>query len=661
MLKKNIFLILFNFLFLNISVFAQSEINKDSLLTAINSNTEDSVNVINLNKLAKYYFYKNTDSSLLFSKRALNLSEKISYKRGIALSYKNIGITNYIAGNYEKSLNYLYKSLTIYEKLNDLLSIGQVYKNIGIVHFYQKDFRKSLSFNKKTLKIFKTKNNYKETAGIYNNIGLIYTEFNQPDSAQFFFEKTIEIAKKTKDRKLEIRALGNSARILLIKGEYKKSIEKNLKILEITDTINDKASLSVTYSNIALAYFISAQNETNKSKKNRLINNAEKYYKKALKTANEVNSNIFRSYAIGGLKEVYQEKKEYKTALKYFEKYCNIKDSMFNNEKSSTIADIELKYKNEKKQLLIKSLQKEKQANKTIIYKQNIIILSVTVGIIITVVLLIFMLYLFREKNKALKLLDKKNKTIIKHRIKLSEVVFELKKSNKAKNKLFSIIAHDLKSPFQAIIGLSELLSENYTNYDDNKRKKFIKLIHESSLNAFNLLTNLFFWANSQIKKTKLAPQRINLKEMVSLVTNDNIATASKKDIQIINTVKEDEIIFADKEMVSIVLRNLISNSIKFTPHKGKITISSKQSKNKEFTEVSVSDTGVGISKKHQKNIFKHYKNKSTYGTDNEQGTGLGLSICKEFIRKNKGEIWVESKPGEGSTFTFTIPKNNQL
>ncbi len=235
----------------------------------------------------------------------------------------------------------------------------------------------------------------------------------------------------------------------------------------------------------------------------------------------------------------------------------------------------------------------------------------------------------------------------------------ELNVSNNTKDKFFSIIAHDLKSPFNSIINFSELLNDNFDKYDVKKQKKYISIIKESSQNTFKLLENLLLWSRSQQGVIKLIPGKIDLKVLLFETMFSIKEQASNKNIQIFDMVPENKIIFADKNMLSTVLRNLITNAIKFTPKNGNITISTKEvseDNNQEFINMSVKDTGVGIKKEIQSKIFEITENTSTQGTENETGTGLGLIICKEFIEKHGGKIWVESKFREGSCFNFSLP-----
>ena len=238
----------------------------------------------------------------------------------------------------------------------------------------------------------------------------------------------------------------------------------------------------------------------------------------------------------------------------------------------------------------------------------------------------------------------------------LKESEEKLRESNKTKDKFFSIIGHDLKSPFNAILGFSKILLKKHKDYDNEKREKLIKSVNNSADSAFKLLENLLTWSRSQSGVIKYSPEKLNLKILLFETLFDLQGQADKKNINILDTVSENDIIFADKNMIATVFRNLISNAIKFTNKNGNITISSKKQENSNFIEISVTDTGVGIPKEIIDDLLRIDKNTSTQGTENEAGTGLGLILCKEFVEKHGGKIWIESEIDKGSIFHFTIP-----
>lgn len=237
----------------------------------------------------------------------------------------------------------------------------------------------------------------------------------------------------------------------------------------------------------------------------------------------------------------------------------------------------------------------------------------------------------------------------------LKENEIRLQELNATKDKFFSIIAHDLRGPFTSIIGFSGLLIDQVQMKNYEGIERYAEFIQESSYRAMNLLKNLLEWARLQTGRIKFNPKNIEILEIVNEVTELFKGHAQQKSITLSNEFQEDVNVFADKEMISNVLRNLVLNALKFTNPGGMITILAKQ-KQEELLMI-VSDNGIGIEKDKVEKLFLIEGNQSTRGTQNEEGTGLGLILCKEFVLKHGGKIWVESEPGKGSRFYFTIPK----
>jgi signal transduction histidine kinase len=228
---------------------------------------------------------------------------------------------------------------------------------------------------------------------------------------------------------------------------------------------------------------------------------------------------------------------------------------------------------------------------------------------------------------------------------------------NATKDKLFSIIAHDLKEPFNSILGLSNLLYRNIRSYDVEKSEMYLKGISLTAQNTLNLLENLLSWAQTQTGQMKYKPEKVKVNDAIRYAVGVANSSAIIKNISLIHIQSDDIEVFADQNMLTAILRNLITNAIKFTKPFGKVEISSAV-KN-DSIEISVSDNGVGMSIETQNNLFKINTTHSNVGTENEKGTGLGLIVCKEFIEKHGGSIWVESVVNQGSRFTFSIPNNN--
>ena len=234
---------------------------------------------------------------------------------------------------------------------------------------------------------------------------------------------------------------------------------------------------------------------------------------------------------------------------------------------------------------------------------------------------------------------------------KMNEVLKEL---NLTKDKFFSIIAHDLKSPFLGLIGYSQILLEEYETLSEDEKKDSIKSIYEICRHTFGLLDNLLVWSRMQTGKMTFDPDVFNIYQELLPTIELLIHTAKKKNITIDYLIDKRTIVLADKNMMTTIIRNLISNAIKYTNPGGKIiVISERMDKN---LELSVADNGVGIRENVLNNLFKIDQNVSAVGTADEEGTGLGLILCKEMIQMHKGKIRVESEVGKGSKFTFSVP-----
>jgi signal transduction histidine kinase len=235
------------------------------------------------------------------------------------------------------------------------------------------------------------------------------------------------------------------------------------------------------------------------------------------------------------------------------------------------------------------------------------------------------------------------------------QLVKELKQLNATKDKFFSIISHDLRNPFQAILGFSDMLINNFDKYPKEQMLEFIGLINQSSKKAFELLENLLEWSNLQTKKMKPVFQSVSSYEIINEVTQLLSGMAEQKHISLIFDSTIDEKILTDRNMINTILRNLISNAIKFTGINGKIEI--KTQSNSHTVAISIADNGMGMDKDDIEKLFKIETKISTTGTQGEKGTGLGLLLCKDLVELNHGSIEAVSEIGSGSTFTIRIPK----
>ena len=262
----------------------------------------------------------------------------------------------------------------------------------------------------------------------------------------------------------------------------------------------------------------------------------------------------------------------------------------------------------------------------------------------------------------------KARKSTEQHLLKVKRSLEESEKalieSNKTKDKFFSIVAHDLKNPFNSMLGFSNLLMDDFNSLSVEKKHYYSKIIHINIESTYNLLENLLQWSRSQIQEIRFIPEEENLYLFFNKVIKALSLPAELKSIVIKNNIPQDILIAVDNNMLSTIIRNLIGNALKFTNKGGEISVYAsikKHDDGHEFVEVVVRDNGVGISEELIGNLFNVSNKKSTIGTANERGTGLGLVLCKEFVEKHGGIIWVSSEIGVGTSFHFTLQKASTL
>ncbi len=259
---------------------------------------------------------------------------------------------------------------------------------------------------------------------------------------------------------------------------------------------------------------------------------------------------------------------------------------------------------------------------------------------------------LLEERNVEL---NAKNAQLDGKNAQLDEKNAQLKEVNASKDKFFSIIAHDLRNPFSGFLGLTKIIVENIDSYDQDGLTKFVGVLHDAAKNLYSLLENLLTWARIQQGVIDYVPRPLNLHTIVRRNTDLLRPSAEQKQISLINKIEGQTIVSADDKMVDTVVRNLLSNALKFTTSGGTVTVSARPAEG--HVEVAVSDTGIGISEKNIAKLFRIDAKYQRVGTADELGTGLGLILCKDFVERNNGDIGVESEVGQGATFRFTLPK----
>ena len=267
------------------------------------------------------------------------------------------------------------------------------------------------------------------------------------------------------------------------------------------------------------------------------------------------------------------------------------------------------------------------------------------------------MIYVYLLKSRTNRLLKYQNQQISQANEALRKSEKNLMELNATKDKFFSIISHDLKNPFASLLSISELMVDSFDETEEEDHKAGFRKINQSVKHLLDLLENLLTWSRSQRGRIKYDPVRFNLTSLIQENINLHKLLAEKKGIMLLSPEHDEVFAYGDRDMINSVIRNLVTNALKFTDKDKKVEIKVETGERK--IEVSIVDEGIGIPEEFISKLFRIDEKFKSTGTAGEKGTGLGLIICREFVEKNGGEITVESKPGEGTTFSFTLPMAN--
>ncbi|MDP3312423.1 tetratricopeptide repeat-containing sensor histidine kinase [Lutibacter sp.] len=665
-----------------LSSYSQEQFDLPQLKQNLLQKTDTALITANIN-IGRYYIKNKNDSSFYYYSNAHKLALKLNSKSHLAETYLRLGdyyeahnkypkaIENYIASsllfdnnsnkkryaqvNYHLGINYLRMyaenkaiehfliALTGYKEINDLRGIAIINTNIGHTLYGQENYVTSEKYYLESLSIYKRLNDSLGISNTYTNLGNTYSEEGNLEKGLQYYNLSLAIQKKLKDEigvAINYNNIGDSYGIL---KDYKKANSYFSQSLKEAEKLNEKDLIAVVLLNYSDIYF----NQKN-------YNEAIKYAHQSYKISKIIGEYEYQVLNLELLGKSYDKLGDISNALIYTKKYIKLKDSLYSSDKSKKNQLINTLIELEKINYTVNSLEKEQDATQLKLDSRKKYMYFLIGAIILFAFLLILLLNQQTKKVNAYNLLTYQNHKINKMNGEIEAQKEKLTQLNATKDKFFSIIAHDLKNPFNSIKGFTELLIDNSHEYDDEKRLKFLNIIKASTIKSTNLLNNLLVWAHSQSGEIAFVPTKLNLFNQVADVISLLEIQAATKEIKIINKINYPTEVKADENMLDTILRNLISNALKFTEAKGEIKIYNEIIK--DFVSITIEDNGIGISKIDVENIFNLEVKNSRLGTDNESGSGLGLILCKDFVQKHGGEITVSSQPSIGSKFTFTIP-----
>ncbi|MBN2279875.1 MAG: tetratricopeptide repeat protein [Candidatus Marinimicrobia bacterium] len=568
---------------------------------------------------------------------ALNIYEKSQNTNNLLNIYVNLGSLLYTTNNYEKAIDYYFKCINLADEANDKTSLWFAYFNLGFVYDEKNDHQKALEYADKALEISEITNNdlnlaysilskiqfligakeYRNIDNLFSEVENLWSQLNSPELESYYYDLKCDYA--------------------VAKNDYPLAMQYHEKMIKLMEnqlyTPENKIYHSIRLGKIQskLGQSIEGINEI----------------KKAIKTADKNNMLKLKIDGYKNLYEIYEEQGKYQEAFLNLKLHKEFTDSFNVQQSKSRIEELEIIHNIQQKRQETDLLKKENIIQESKLRMQRFIIFISLFALIVAIGTVVIVVKAITNKKRL-------NRELQRQFLIIESQKTELEKNIASKDKLYSIIGHDLFNAHSNIASFINILRRTVNHLDAKFIEKLTTELELINQNSLNLLNTLVEWGNIQTKKKTYSPSSFNLKAMV----HSNLVLFKKnieeKALQINNLIDNNTEVYADKEILGTVLRNIISNSIKFNNYGGTIEI--KNSKSDDKIKIDISDNGIGINEHHLDQLFKLEETIRTKGTSGEKGHGLGLLICKEMMDLHRSAISIESKTNEGTTVTLTIP-----
>lgn len=648
--------------------------NIDSLEMVLQRTLSDSLRVERYSELSVAYESVDFTKSFIYAQKGVELAERMDTPWALSRAYRTMGITQVLLGDYSTALRYSSQYLQAAASVGDSVQIAAAYNMIGDHYYDLGEYDEAYFYFTQSYRIARIKLDSIRMAVALHNVGRVFKVLGQYDRAKDHLELSRKMSQEAGDELGEPYSLDELGDLMIREGKYDSALillSQSLSILRvISDQILEPRTLSRIASiyvrkgefRTAFEYYDSALVEYSITK-NKLgtaeielgrgqiyaqqnkFDEAKSSFERSLAIAQELNARTLEIRCYSNLSRLWEKKGDFKKSLDYYKSFKLLEDSLFSQEMNEKLFRDQMRFETESKDTQIAQLSRMEAVQKGEIKKQEFIR---NIFVVLAALAGILLITIYRSGQRRRRI----NKLLLEHQEEMEKRSEELEKLNLVKDKFFSIISHDLRSPINALAGLLDLMDRGAVKQEDLKKN-----VHELKArfnHARTLLNNLLDWTLLQMDKLSLQPAKIDMHKVAS----ENIqmlGSVQEKHIEIKNEIREGTIAFADSNTINLVIRNLVTNAIKFTNEGGLIQLSA-ESKGR-FWEIKVKDNGVGMNPEVVKMLFDKTSPYSTRGTANEKGTGLGLILCKEFVEKNGGTISVKSEEGEGSMFLFTVPK----
>ena len=654
---------------------AQTPAGVDSLENVVrSSDLPDSVRLDALTQLSGMYQFVDFARSVKYSEEAIALAANTDLPLHKIKAYRNAALLYTISGDYSSALRYDNLALELDMIVKDSAGIAQEYNAIGNDYYDLGEYDDAYFYFTQSHRMASAARDTLRMLIALHNVGRVFKELGQFEQALDHLQLSKKLSETQNDQEGIPYGLYEIGDVLLRKHEYDSALATLGKALALVrtlhvDIIEPKVLSTMAtaylqqndYKN-ALAFYDSAyalhQKTTNRygmaeanlgrgivlTKEGNFDKALEKF-EASLSVARTLNARVLEIKAFNQLSALWEQKGDFKKALFYYKQYKQLEDTLFSQETQGKLLRDQIRFETESRDTQIAALSQLQVLQRGELKKQEFVRNILVVVMALSAILLVTV---YRSGQRRRKI----NTLLLQHQDDMEKRSEELERLNQVKDKFFSIISHDLRSPINALAGLLDLIDKGAI--EPAEMHKHTQELKVRFNHTRTLLNNLLDWTLLQMDKLSLQAARINLRKIV----DENIQlliSVQNKQINMINHVPTDAIGYADSNTINLVIRNLMMNAIKFTNDGGEVTIDAKPQASEWL--FSVRDNGVGMKAEVLNMLFDKTAPYTTRGTANEKGTGLGLILCKEFIEKNGGRIWVESAEGQGSTFFFTLPK----
>lgn len=626
---------------------AQSLVNVDSLKSVL-KNTEGKARVETLNLLATNLRESEQESAFNYALEAEGLAHSIGDISGESLAKENIGWIYYRRGQYQKSFDFSKDAYELALQVDNMKVAARLLNSMGALYYEQQNFDLAIEQFKKAYLLSKREGDLYTQIRSLNNVAYNFSQKNELDSALYYAKYAIEVNRKAGSPYLTAFANRVIGDIYYTTGNYDSAasiFENSLNEARLQHVKTTEASvthrLGATYLKLGK------------------LSDAEKVLLEGVQVSeeNKFLDELAKNHKY--LAQVYEEKGDIRNAYQHQSTYVVLNDSLVDKGNRDRIALLQGMFQEDldKSELNLLKEQNENQAQRLKLIRRNYYIIAIAIVLILG--LLIWLFLLNRNIKKYNDFLLEQKRKIKDQNIDLEAKSLQLEKINETKNKLFSILGHDLKAPIGQVKSVVDLLIQGMLTKEEFE--ELLKVLNKDINSVHFTLNNTLKWSMAQMEGFKLKKMPFSLYDLVASNLTLIEPQLKEKEIVVSNLMQKDQLVYADQDLMEVVVRNILNNAVKFSKRNGTVEITT--SPKGQFVKWCVQDHGIGIKASQIKEILgKDYIiTDSQKGTEQEKGSGLGLQLCKEFVRMNGGEIYIQSKEGEGTRICLDIPQGDLI